>query len=190
MYSLVQNLYEEGVISTDQGRYIQASDFQESWAQLNYYDYWLVEEAIPVSTDHFVLSANIAWESASDNANWDRCGCGFVVVDPDTMRHHFVFLSMDGYANLLYNDGGRTANFKARKRTDAKGIPEGQAEFVMAIQDQTITVYVNGVQAFSYTEPLYKPGVLTYSLVSGTNKGYGTRCTMTNVGMWALEIAE
>ena len=84
----------------------------------------------------------------------------------------------------------RTAYTKARKRTNAEGVPEGEAEFVMAVQDQTITVYVNGVQAFSYTEPLYKPGVLTYSLVSGTNKGYGTRCKMTDVSLWALASEE
>lgn len=187
MYDLVQDLYAEGVISTDQGSYIQASDFEESWAQLNYYQYWLVEEASHVSMGDFVLSADIAWKSASDKANWFESGCGFVIIDPETERHHFVVITMDGYAGLLYNDGGRTAYFKAKKRTNAKGIPEGSAEFVLVIQDKTITVYVNGVQAFSYTEPIYKPGVLTYSLVSGTNKDYGTYCHMTNVGLWAIE---
>jgi hypothetical protein len=187
---MVQLLYTDGVIASDEGYFIPASDFDQSWAQINYYDYWLVEEAMIINTDNFVVTADMAWDSASDTANWDRSGCGFVVYDLDTDRHHFIFLSMDGYANLAYNDGGNQAILKAKKQTDAKGIPEGGASFVMAVQDQTITVYVNGVQAFSYTEPLYKPGVLTYSLISGTNKDYGTHCSLTNVGLWAVEGVE
>lgn len=190
MYETVQQLYADGVIASMEGEFTRASDFDQSWAQLNWYDMWPVVEAYNMDTSHFVVRADFWWDSASDNANWNQSGCGFAMYDLETKRHHFVFLGMDGYANLLYNDGGRSAYYKAKKLTDAKSIPQGEAEFVLAVQDQTITVYVNGEQAFSYTEPIYKPGVLVYSLVSGSNKDFGTRCKMTNVGLWAMRPVE
>ena len=129
--------------------------------------------------------------SASDNANWNKAGCGFIVWDLESGSHHLLNLTMDGYANLWYNSGqGGGAYLRAKKITNAQGIPEGQAEFVLAVYGQKITVYVNGEEAFSYVDTRYKPGLLAYTLMSGTNKDYGTRCEITNIGIWQLEEVE
>lgn len=187
LYEIAQLLFANGALTSTEGEFIAASDFDESWAQMNYYQFHPVPEALLMETDSFIVRADLSWSSASDNANWDSSGCGFIVVDPESGRHHMVNLSMSGYANLYYNDGSGTAYLRVRRTTSAKGIPEGQAEFVLAVQDDVISVYVNGEEAFSFRDPKYMPGMLTYTLISGTNKGYGTRCEMTNVGLWDLE---
>lgn len=187
MQEIAQMLYQNDILTTAEGEYIAASGWEQEWAQINYYRYWPVIEAIPIPTDNFIVRTDIAWSSSSESANWNTSTCGFVVIDPESGKHHVINISMDGYANLWYNDGGGRANLKAKRITNAKGIPEGQAEFVLAVQGQTITVYVNGVEAFSFTDTKYLPGLLAYTLGSGTNKGYGTRCEMTNVGLWEIK---
>jgi hypothetical protein len=186
MYDIAQTLYQNGILTTAEGEYIPAADWEQEWAQINYYQYWPMMESFTIDTSNFIVRANFAWSSASDNANWNTATCGFVILDVDSGKNHLINLGMDGYANLYYNDGGGTAYLKAKRITNAKGIPEGQAEFVLAVQGQTITVYVNGVEAYSFTDTKYIPGLLAYTLGSGTNKGYGTRCEMTDVGLWRV----
>ena len=151
---------------------------------MNYYDAWGIAEGLLISTDNFVLRSDVAWESASENANWNIGGCGFIIYDTETGKHHLIHLTMDGFATLAYNDGGGKAYTKAKRQTSAQGVPGGEADFVLAVQGQTITVYVNGEEAYSFTDTKYQPGVLAYTLISGTNKDFGTRCSWTNTGLW------
>jgi hypothetical protein len=34
---------------------------------------------------------------------------------------------------------------------------------------------------------LFEPGELGLTLFSGTNRDYGTRCRMTNIGLWEFK---
>jgi len=38
-----------------------------------------------------------------------------------------------------------------------------------------------------FTEKLLNPGYLLYSIISGTNADYGTRCEITNAGLWVVK---
>jgi hypothetical protein len=34
------------------------------------------------------------------------------------------------------------------------------------------------------SEKMLDPGYVLYSMISGTNAGFGTRCEITNAGLW------
>jgi len=66
-------------------------------------------------------------------------------------------------------------------------IPKGNAEMVLIAEDQVITVLINGEKVVRVLDGSFSDGALNYTLVSGTNKDFGTRCQMTNVDFWEFK---
>jgi hypothetical protein len=66
-------------------------------------------------------------------------------------------------------------------------VPSGQAQLMLAVQGSQINIYVNDELVHSRKDAKLTSGELAYTLVSGTNKDYGTHCTMTNVELWQLK---
>jgi hypothetical protein len=70
---------------------------------------------------------------------------------------------------------------------DSVSVPEDEAEIVLAVLDKRAIFYVNGEEVFNQFEGNIDSGNLALTVLSGTNKGYGTRCEMTNMGIWFPE---
>ncbi|MEW5869950.1 MAG: hypothetical protein AB1894_11785 [Chloroflexota bacterium] len=185
LYDLAEKLFAEGVISSSAGSYTPLKDFDNSWAQMNYYDYWPTDLYIePFS--RFILKADFRWDSGSDKANWDRSGCGFVFGWQENL-HYLVYLALDGKVNLLRSRQGNLTWVAQQSYSGKLSIPRGQAQFVLAVDNAAINIYVNDELTAHANDILLKPGAIFTSMVSGTNKGFGTRCTMTNMGIWLLK---
>ena len=105
MQEVVQNLYAEGNLETTDGIYNTIADFDESWAQIDWYQ-WSYTGYSP--TD-FVIRANAAWDSASERANLFNSGCGFVFREDGTDNHYLAYLGMDGYVYFDRNVHDRGA---------------------------------------------------------------------------------
>ena len=64
-----------------------------------------------------------------------------------------------------------------------------EADFTLIVKGAYSYVLVNGELVGEYTlsqsRPLY--GNVGLTLLSGTNKDYGTRCEMTNLHLWIPE---
>ena len=67
------------------------------------------------------------------------------------------------------------------------GIPEGAADIVLAVEGNWITFLVNGENVLHRQDDALTSGSLNYTVVSGTNKDYGTHCRMTNVKLWVIK---
>ena len=63
----------------------------------------------------------------------------------------------------------------------------GGAKLTLAVYDQRASLYVNGVQVYRAYDGLYTPGAISLTLMSGTNAGFETRCTMENIGLWVFD---
>jgi hypothetical protein len=163
-----------------------AADFSESCAQINWYQWWWTGYA-PAD---FVVRANFHWNSASDNANWFNSGCGFVFreagVEPND--HYLAYLGLDGvvYIERARNGVLTTLSSNYYGRLD---IPEGEAEFLLAVDANKFTVFVNDQRVVTAVDGGRSEGYLNYTLVSGTNRDYGTLCEITNVEIWELAEA-
>jgi hypothetical protein len=182
MLQTVQQLYDAGIIGSKEGEYHQLDDFDQSWAQLGYYRWWKTG----YSAENFVLSADIAWESASDRANWPEAGCGIVFSEDSESDHHLAFLSLDGFGRLAQIAKGRWKNLAAH-RYGALSIPKGDARIMLVVYDQRINFYVNGQRVVNAYDGSLNSGDIALTLLSGTNKDFGTRCQMTNIDLWIIK---
>jgi len=182
IYVQVEKLYSDGLLDSKEGRYVTLEDFDESWAQINWYQY----RDTGYSPSEYVVQAHTWWSSASDRANWNTSGCGFVFGEQDKDNHHLVFLGLDGYVYLARILGGKTTVL-AQKRYGKLDIPEGQADVMLVVNATHIAYFVNGDQVVSMADHVLKEGSLNLTLLSGTNSGYGTRCKMTEIGLWIIE---
>jgi hypothetical protein len=181
MYQLVEKLQQEGALTSTAGEYYPIEDFNETWAQLNWYQWWNTGYKL----SDFVIRAHTAWESASKTANWFSAGCGFVFRATDANNHYMIFLALDGN---VYMRGYVNAKYREFGKAYAGGINhlKGEADVVLVAQGDHFVYYVNGKKILDRKNSELVEGDLGLTLNSGTNKDYGTRCEMTNIELWDL----
>jgi hypothetical protein len=181
MKATIADLYEKQIISTTGGEYHKLDNFDQSWAQLFWYQWW---ETGYNPTD-FVVEADVSWNSASKTANWGDSGCGFVFHENGQPDHFATFLLMNGYVESYRNYKGqmtRLPNGYAEKFNT----PSDKAHMILVVENRNITVLVNGKKVVRFQDLKLNGGNLAFTLASGTNKDYGTHCTMRNVDLWIL----
>ncbi|HEX7556437.1 MAG TPA: hypothetical protein VF338_07415 [Leptolinea sp.] len=181
MEKLVQKLFEEKTIFSSEGTYHRMSDFSESWAQLYYYQWWYTD----FSPSNFIIQADLEWESASKTPNLSDSGCGFVYHTEDAQNHHATFLMMDGKVQTYRTVKNAWTSLKAGSAGKFK-VPADKAHMVLVVDKQWLTVIVNDKQVVHFQDTKLQGGKVGYTLASGTNKGFGTRCTMKNIELWEL----
>lgn len=181
-----EKYYALGYLSTTRGTYRKYEDFSEEWAQLGWY-YWWPRNDIAAN---FYMSAHFKWSSAYRNA--DVSGCGFIFGLQENSDRYAVFLdrsvieflSADGDA--VYAD--RLGLTRGTGRVDFNNPADEpvEADFTLIVNNFYAYVLVNGDVVGEYTLPQSKPykGWLGLTLLSGTNRDFGTRCEMTNIYAW------
>ncbi len=179
----VEQIVTEGYLSRSAGAYARLDDFSDSWAQINWYQ-WLWTGYDP--TD-FVVRADFSWDSASDTANWFNSGCGFVFREAsrENLDHYVVYLGLDGVVYFLKARLGVLSDL-ASASAGRLAVPSGSAQFMLAVEGDRFTAYVNDQRVLTAHDGSMKAGLLNYTLLSGTNRDFGTRCEMTNVELWTL----
>lgn len=184
----VAELVEAGFLTRADGRYAQADDFSESWAQINWYQWWWTGYA----PSDFVVRAHFHWNSASNNANWFNSGCGFVFREQAEAPydHYLAYLGLDGQVYIERARNG-ALTLLGSSRYGRLDLPEGEANFLLAVDGNRFTVYVNDERVLTVLDGGRSEGYLNYTLVSGTNRDYGTLCDITDVELWELnEVRE
>jgi hypothetical protein len=182
MAEVVDRLRAEGVLTSSEGSFTQLMPFDESWAQLNWYSYFRTGLA---PTD-FVLRASASWDSASDRADWWNSGCGLVFRESNVDNHYIVHLGLDGNAYLARFRNGVPAQL-GYSYYGPLDVPAGSASIMLVVQGNQFTFYVNDEQVLQRQDSAHPNGNLAYTLVSGTNKGFGTRCQLNDVQLWTLD---
>lgn len=182
--TVVDQLYADGVIQSNEGEYIPLEDFEGSQAQIDTPFVFFLDMA---AVD-FIISADMVWESASDNANWPTSGCGFVYGYKDRYNADLTFLGLDGYTHSMQFRDDRPAGLFAFKKWGDPDRPKGAAKAMLVVSNQRVSVYVDDVLANAFHNGLYKGGDIGLNIFSGTNKGYGTRCTFSDIQLYIPAI--
>jgi len=182
MYDLVTRLANDGDLSTAQGEFFNLIDFDFSWAQLRWY------QGFPTafSPTDFVVSAHAEWDVASKTPDPWTTGCGFMFRAKDESNHYLAFLALDGNVYFSRYYKGVYALI-GKDYYDKVGMPDGAADIVLAVEDNWTTFLVNGVKVLRRQDDALSSGSLNYTVISGTNKDYGTHCRMTNVELWVIK---
>lgn len=180
---LIDKLVSENYLTTNAGQSYELDDFDLSVAKINYYTW----DPVPYTAENFVVDTDMAWESASESAQWFTSGCGFVFrAEMDSNKHYFVYLGLDGYVYVLSNINGRISMVTSGYYGQLERM-EGGAHFTMAVEDRLITVIVNDKEVISDSAAVLKGNGLAYTMVSGINSGFGTHCVMTNTVLWKMK---
>ena len=178
----VQSYFDKGYLPTANGRFKELNDFSYDWAQLGWYNWLPLEE----SASDFFLSGHFKWNSAFQNS--DISGCGFLFSIQENSDHYAVFLDRSKVFFLITD---RRQGF-SRPVTPTRGTGRvkfaypAEADFTLIVKDHSAYVLVDGEQVGEYTLAQSRPvhGNLGLTVLSGTNRDYGTRCEMTNLHLW------
>jgi hypothetical protein len=174
--------FDKGYLSATEGRFRELDDFNYDWAQLGWYRHFLVQEGV----SDFFLSAHFKWDSAFKNSN--TSGCGFVFGIQENDDHYAVFLDRQKVLFLITDS--RLGFSKPVGPTRGTGTVKfdypAEADFALIVEDAYAYVLVNEEVSAEYTlaQSRSSKGALGLTVLSGTNKDYGTRCEMTNLHLW------
>ena len=184
MYNRVQGLYSDGYLKSTAGRYIWIKDYTEELAQINYFGGTYFTD---INTTDLVMVADVAWETAAEGANTKNSGCGFYFgYHGDPAKYHILLFSLDGNVKLfrLWSKSYVEAIGSGFYRSiDYMG---GNVELMLILQDKKIQGFVNGRLIFERPNQKAAEGHVGFTVSSGINTGFGTRCTFTNVEVWEL----
>lgn len=175
-----QAFFDQGYLETADGRFREYDDFEVEWAQLSWYQW----EPLTDIVSDFYMSAHFKWSSAYQNA--DVSGCGFVFALQQNSDHYAVFLDRFQVLFLISNGSGTRELGKTRGGGIVKFENAAEADFTIIVKDAYAYALVNdeviGEYTLSQSQPLQ--GRLGLTVLSGTNKDYGTRCEMTDLHAW------
>ena len=179
MITVVNDFYKQGYIPSLQGRYLPMYNYVNSWAQIGWYR-WTNTDFYPKD---FVLTAHMDWNSASDTPNESGCGITFRIQPSD--EHYVVFVLSTGYLEFAI----RTDRFRDNGR-QYYGAPakNGSVEFSMTAVGNKIDIFINNKHIYTYTGLQGKmlDGELGYTVLSGTNADYGTKCIISHSNLWMI----
>ena len=178
----VQAYYSMGYLTTTDGEFVEYEDFQADWAQLGWYQWWILDE----KASDFFMSAHFKWSTAWEYN--DVSGCGFVFGLQDNNDHYAVFLDKSRilFLNTDQSLGGGYEVGKTKGTGRVKFGNPAEADFTLIVKEKYAIVLVDHEMVGEYTLSKTKPieGNLGLTILSGTNRDYGTRCEMTNLRLW------
>lgn len=181
--SVAEILAESGLLTKTNGKIKHIPDFEEEWAQINWYRWYRTSH----SPSDFIIRADASWESASDKANWWTSGCGFVFREDGVDNHYLAFLDMNGIAHLDRVRNGSTAHLGRSNLNYPLEKPADEANIMLVAEGNIISFFVDGYLMLSRQDLSFAEGELGLTVLSGINKDFGTRCEMTNIELWELE---
>jgi hypothetical protein len=180
--STLQSFMDQGYVAGSEGDIAQFDDFSQDWAQLGWYQWSPLED---VQSD-FVFKGHISWSTAS--ATPEISGCGITFGLQENQDHYAVFIDKSRILFLM----GRGANVYNVGKTRGSGHlnfgSPAEADLVVSVKGQSAYVSVDGdVTEYTLSADQTTRGVFALSVLSGTNKDYGTRCEMTDILLWTAK---
>jgi hypothetical protein len=177
-----QAFYDKGYLAKTDGKFTELDDFSYDWAQLGWYN-WL---PLKDSASDFFLSAHFKWDSAFKNS--DISGCGFIFDLQPNKDHYAVFLDRMKVFFLITDHalGFSKPVSPTRGTGRVKFDYPAQADFTLIVKGAYAYVLVDNEVVGEYTLAQSRSlnGGLGLTVLSGTNKDYGTHCEMTNLHLW------
>jgi hypothetical protein len=133
--------------------------------------------------DTFLVRAHFKWQSSSASPSISGCGVAFGVQDNDDRylvildKDRILFTLKRGYWSYLVGRTNGPAGPKAGTPTDH--------DFALLVKGQSAYVWVDGaITSYTLSADQVSSGKLAFTMLSGSNSDYGTRCEMTDILLW------
>lgn len=176
---ILSQLRTDGIVPNRNGSITAYDDYIDSYANMG------AAQCIPVTNaEHFVLSSKIKWLSASNTPNGPVSGCGFIFgADSSTGGYLMISLRMDGKAYFTgFKPYSTNLSYGAQFFTNPSMI--GEAQLTLAVDGDTVVIYVDGEQIFNKHEVATQGNELGFAILSGTNREFGTQCTFEDIYLY------
>lgn len=181
MYAKVRQLAAGGHIDHARGTYHRLPGFNESWAQIYWYQWWYTQ----FSPADFVIRADAVMDSAASYAD-SSSGCAVVFREEGSENHYLFFVNMYGWAGVDRVYKGRMSRIGGGSYGPGS-VRTDELHFLLAVDGDKFTAFVNNEKTFTQHDSTLTSGNLAISLLSGTNRGFGTKCQMTNIELWIMD---
>lgn len=187
-FAVVQKVQAAGQIPTTEGKYMKLDDFQDEVS--NKLSYAWAETG--VDARNFIVQADFEWSSAVNTTNLS--GCGFVYRIQSDGDHYLIVLDSFSGIKLASSTDRGTYSMGSPANGDTKALNFGtspyHANFTLVVYDLKSYVYINDHYYGEYKLLDYRitdSGELAPAVLSATDVGYGTRCTITNTELWIIQ---
>ncbi len=178
----LQGFADKGYIESTVGDFEEIQDFHQEWAQLGWYQWWYIHDS-PTQYGDLVFHGKFKWSTATSTP--ELSGCGVVFGIQSNEDHYAMFIDKSRIAFLM-SRGGDVYEVGKTSGSGTLNIQQPyEADVALIVRAQTSYVVVNG-KATKYTlsADQSSAGEFGLSLLSGTNKDYGTRCEITDAYLW------
>ncbi|HEX2697924.1 MAG TPA: hypothetical protein VHM28_09460 [Anaerolineales bacterium] len=176
----LQSYLDKGYISTTEGKFTELEDFKEEWAQINWYKWWTFDG----NYSNLVFKGHFKWSTASTTP--ELSGCGIIFGLQANRDHYAVFLDKSRILFLMTRGGNPYSVGKTRGSGRANFSLPAEADVAVIVNGQMAYVSVNGdFTEYTLSADQTSAGRFAFTLLSGTNKDYGTRCEITNAYVWS-----
>jgi hypothetical protein len=185
----IRRYVDQGYLPDGAGAFYPLPDFREELAEINYFDYGDTGYYDPVLD--FAVWGDVNWSSAATVHYPEDSGCGFGFRLRDNGDGYTIALANERILFLSCNEALWGNECPVLGKTSGTGKVAfdnpAQARLELVVSRGQAYVMVDNEFIGEYTlyqDRLIEPGYLAYSIISGTNKDYGTRCEITNAGLW------
>ena len=184
----IQSYVDSGYLSSTNGKFYSLDTSTFEMAQINYLNFQDSGALEPV-TD-FAFWGDLNWSSAGPVSSPEFSGCGIAFRLGENGDAYTAMLTNDSVLvtwcfEALGHRCGRVG--KTRGKGTVKFGNPAKAHFEFITHKGHAYALVDGKFTAEYTlfqDRLTKPGIFAYSIISGTNRDYGTRCTVDNAKLW------
>jgi hypothetical protein len=187
----VQSYVDAGYLESMSGKLVQLDDYHGEMAKIGYLDYG--SSGFNDQIKDFAVWSKVKWENAGQVVAPYYSGCGFSFrIDGKTFDGYTAMVTTERvlltYCNSSINRCGEIG--KTRGAGVLKMSNPAEATMEMVVRDSHAYVLINGEFIGEYTlfeDKLIDPGYLIYSIISGTNRDFGTRCEITDTNVWVVK---
>ncbi|MFZ5878627.1 MAG: hypothetical protein ACOY0R_04605 [Chloroflexota bacterium] len=179
--AILKVFMDNGVLDSAEGTSKALPDYRAEFAQRGYWsDLYDTGETLP---DTFMIRAHMKWESASSGEGISGCGVAFGVQENDD--NYLVILDKD---RILFTLKRGYWSYVVGRTNGPAGPEPGtptEHDFALMVKGQTAYVWVDGaVTTYTLSADQVSSGKLAFTVLSGSNTDFGTRCEMTNILLW------
>jgi len=188
LQNTVEKYVESGYLPSFGGQLFPLDDLQKELAKINDPDF--APAGYSERVKDFAARADIK-ESSAAPANYPAySGCGFIFHAEDNGDKYAALVTKDSIVvdYCLASGGNRCARVGKTRGTGTLHLSSPlDVHFEFIVYGMHAYARVDGAFVAEYTlfaDKITDPGHFGYGIVSGTNKGYGTRCEISNAKLW------
>jgi hypothetical protein len=181
----IQKYVDAGYLSSDQGNINPLTDGSFDLAKLNYL--MIKDAGFEEKTRDFAAWTHVKLSSAAPVNYPEYSGCGFTFRLIDNGDSYRAMVTKDRVLMAVCRNTRCTEVGKTKGSGRLSYDNNFEADVELVVNDTSAHVLVDGQSIGDYTlsgDYLTDPGYVAYTVISGTNKDYGTRCEFSKGGLW------